>query len=721
MKLIQTFSKSLFILASGVLANSSQPPCNHIPVTTTEVDGNTQSLSGEESIAADTSFSIEAVWIGAPQWMGGVNNGYETFGGSIARGHNFFGSNLLPSQFVPVEIRFNSDSTQWSTVRVFKRYGYTSAGIGKFPGSAWDMTDSNNPRRLNLLTLECHTCAEPISGPPNFRWDPDTSANGKYEFLFVMLSDYDSTGLSYAGINILTSDPDVLYAWWPRVAAGHTFLETDSAVLRISPIIGLNLYPFETSIDLSWVYPGPDPDHFKLFYSTDSAADDFLTELDGTVRDFTHSGLVINQEYFYQIRAYDVNDSVIYSSRIKRTKTRETTISIDFYGQWDERNSYGGLWGYTDSVTGKEYALICSISEGLSIIDINTTPLVEVGFVSSSMFGVGTQEVRTYSHYAVVCRDGMQSGIIDLADVTNPQVIATIPGGEHTLQIYENYVFFAGGDSPTGVEVFDISNPISPESVSTYSPYYYHDYAIRNDTLAAFAIEGQGIDLLDISDIFNPAPIGHFNYQNSGSHNGVFSNDGRYLFVGDEIGQGNWTRVFDVSDPQDVSQVSDIIVDPFSVVHNCEIKGDHLYIAHYVDGLRIWNVSDPLEPYEVAFYDTYPIPNSGYNGAWGVYPHFASGKIIVSDRDYGLFVFESTLLGSSCCDGARGDINGDGQPTADLLDLTYLINDIYRGGPDAICKAEADLNGDGTWSTVHDLTYLINKMFRGGPDIPQCP
>jgi hypothetical protein len=50
-----------------------------------------------------------------------------------------------------------------------------------------------------------------------------------------------------------------------------------------------------------------------------------------------------------------------------------------------------------------------------------------------------------------------------------------------------------------------------------------------------------------------------------------------------------------------------------------------------------------------------------------------------------------------------------------------MINDIYRGGPDSPCPEEADLDNNGTPSTVLDLTYLINDIFRGGPDSPACP
>ena len=85
------------------------------------------------------------------------------------------------------------------------------------------------------------------------------------------------------------------------------------------------------------------------------------------------------------------------------------------------------------------------------------------------------------------------------------------------------------------------------------------------------------------------------------------------------------------------------------------------------------------------------------------------------NRPFGL-----TLVPTSCCTGIRGDYNGDGQD-ATVLDLTFLIDDIFRGGPPAACQDETDLNNDGQYGTVLDLTFLIDDIFRGGPSAPACP
>jgi hypothetical protein len=72
-----------------------------------------------------------------------------------------------------------------------------------------------------------------------------------------------------------------------------------------------------------------------------------------------------------------------------------------------------------------------------------------------------------------------------------------------------------------------------------------------------------------------------------------------------------------------------------------------------------------------------------------------------------------------CCIGIRGDINDDGID-ANILDLTYLVDRIFRGGPIPSCLIESDLNSDGTPANILDLTYLVDRIFRGGPTPGPC-
>jgi len=72
-----------------------------------------------------------------------------------------------------------------------------------------------------------------------------------------------------------------------------------------------------------------------------------------------------------------------------------------------------------------------------------------------------------------------------------------------------------------------------------------------------------------------------------------------------------------------------------------------------------------------------------------------------------------------CCIGNRGDCNFDGTDS-NILDLTFVVDRIFRGGPPAVCPEEADLNSDGATTNILDLTYLVDRIFRGGPPAGPC-
>jgi hypothetical protein len=64
----------------------------------------------------------------------------------------------------------------------------------------------------------------------------------------------------------------------------------------------------------------------------------------------------------------------------------------------------------------------------------------------------------------------------------------------------------------------------------------------------------------------------------------------------------------------------------------------------------VFDGSDPTNPVEVGFFDTFPNSDSAsFNGAWSVYPFFESNTVIVSDIERGLFVFEVDALSEPAC------------------------------------------------------------------------
>jgi hypothetical protein len=135
-------------------------------------------------------------------------------------------------------------------------------------------------------------------------------------------------------------------------------------------------------------------------------------------------------------------------------------------------------------------------------------------------------------------------------------------------------------------------------------------------------------------------------------HQGWITDDHKYMYIDDELdapGAGNvprfLSRIFDVSDLSTPRMVSVNTNGNPSIDHNQYVRGRYLYQSNYTSGLRVWDISNPLKPYEVAWFDTRPEDDgTGYNGAWGNYPYFNSGTILISDLERGLFITKMSIL-----------------------------------------------------------------------------
>jgi hypothetical protein len=110
--------------------------------------------------------------------------------------------------------------------------------------------------------------------------------------------------------------------------------------------------------------------------------------------------------------------------------------------------------------------------------------------------------------------------------------------------------------------------------------------------------------------------------------------------------------------------------------------------------------------------------------------------IILSDREY-VTTFSDTVANAfqpqykkgyldiqqsaSCCIVNRGNVNNDPDDIVNVVDITYLVNYLFREGPSPVCMPEANVNGDPLeLVNVVDLTYLVNYLFRGGSPPPSC-
>ncbi|HAX47963.1 MAG TPA: choice-of-anchor B family protein [Ignavibacteria bacterium] len=316
-------------------------------------------------------------------------------------------------------------------------------------------------------------------------------------------------------------------------------------------------------------------------------------------------------------------------------------------------NYYSAIWGYT-APDGKEYAIL-GCADGTAFYNItDTNNVTESGFVQglTSLW----REFKTFGHYAYIVSEAYGSGlqVVDLQYLPDSvSLVNTITFGgyarTHTISQEGPYLYLNGGDyNGGGIFIFDVSaDPVNPVKRGDWYVNYIHDCRVVNDTIWAAAIFDGYIYAIDAVDKDSMRTINRWlNVPLPGPHNTAITENGNHLYVTDEI--GGFPRLLKVWDVEDIMnpllvadwQPADI---DSSIVHNVEIYGNYALVAHYTCGVRLLDISNPAQPIEIAWYDTYP-QNNGftYDGCWGVYM-FPSGKIAASDRSTGLYVLRSSV------------------------------------------------------------------------------
>lgn len=336
------------------------------------------------------------------------------------------------------------------------------------------------------------------------------------------------------------------------------------------------------------------------------------------------------------------------------------------------------IWGWTDSTTGNEYALI-GLDNGTAFVDITDTDnLVYLGKLATATTASTWRDVKIYGDHAFIVSEagghGMQ--VFDLTRLRNvsspPQDFSqdaryTGIGNAHNIVINEqNGVAYPVGTDRNdafrgGVHFIDIQNPTSPVGIGGYGDNgYTHDAQVvtYNGPDADYigreifigANENQ-MAIADITDKDNPVEISTLGYSNLGyTHQGWFTEDQRFFILGDELDELNFgfnsrTLVFDLQDLDQPVLFMTYSGPTEAIDHNGYVKGDEFFLANYTAGIRVLDISDIANKNitETGFFDTFPDNNgASFNGVWSVYPYFESGKIIVNDSNTGFFVLKKS-------------------------------------------------------------------------------
>jgi hypothetical protein len=256
-------------------------------------------------------------------------------------------------------------------------------------------------------------------------------------------------------------------------------------------------------------------------------------------------------------------------------------------------------------------------------------------------------------------------------------------------------MLYAEGSSADPVRVISLANPIAPVQLTTFGIECHDMYVHNNRCYVAEGFQGT-VGVYDVTNPATPSLIRRIGIPASGYvHNAWTTEDDRYLMTTEET-SGKTVKMWDIQD-LDNAFITDTYLGPSNLAHNVHIKGTLAFIAHYGDGLRIVDITNPANIFEIGYYDTHP-GTTGFVGAWGVYPYYASDKVIISDISGGLFVFQFDDGSGSGQPPVVSDIPGQTVPLGGRF--TAIRADNFVADPD---HDDTDL----TWSWTGNTNLIV--------------
>ena len=349
------------------------------------------------------------------------------------------------------------------------------------------------------------------------------------------------------------------------------------------------------------------------------------------------------------------------------------------------------IWGFYDLNDNREYAII-GLRNGVGVVEVTdpTNPRV-VGSVASQ--STAWRDLKVYQYfdhedgrwksYAYVTADSASVGtmVIDLREL--PDSISA--GITSSNDISAHNVYLSNVDYATGVALtgmtpylhiagsnqqggsfnsYGLDNPQQPDPVylnaSSSRANYSHDVSSmivtdeRKDTQCVlsqafceifFDFNENDFQIWDKTNNVLPARLSTTSYQNvSYVHSGWYTEDKQVVLVHDELDESNFglnttVRLFELSDFRAPSLLSIWTGPTRAIDHNGFVRGNRYYMSNYTRGMTVLDISNPQDPIDVGFFDTFPVSDNGsFNGAWGVYPYLPSGNILISDISSGLYI-----------------------------------------------------------------------------------
>jgi choice-of-anchor B domain-containing protein len=417
------------------------------------------------------------------------------------------------------------------------------------------------------------------------------------------------------------------------------------------------------------------------------------------------------------------------------------------------------IWGHVDLNTGTEYAII-GLYNGTAVVSLaDPAAPKEIGTIAGSSTSWRDIKVLQYydealsrwKAYAYISSEGADNlQIVDLSQLPGSiRLVSADTAVTSAHNVYISHVDYTTNTALDGLEPalhivgqdavggsFTTYGLKSPEKLASYFPNsqavrsdYTHDAAsmVVRDARANQSCQNsrctvlmdfneQSVRLWDISQLNSAKALSDITYQNASYvHSGWWSEDQRYVFVHDELDERNaglntTVRVLNVDDLRN-PVLSKVWSGPTAAIdHNGYTRGNRYYISNYQRGTTILDITDPTNPLEAGFFDSFPSSDSAaFNGVWGTYPYLPSGLIISSDINSGLYVLRDQTKTSTA-----GQVSFKTASSQFAIGAPVQVTVQRPAGSGAVRVRYETLNGFGLAS---DGPYASGELSWGATDL----
>ena len=353
--------------------------------------------------------------------------------------------------------------------------------------------------------------------------------------------------------------------------------------------------------------------------------------------------------------------------------------SLELLFTWDDasieaselgNNRYNEVFGFTIGLD--EYAVIGS-TKGAHIFSLKEGEEELVAFIEGSTSGreIIHRDFDVYQNYLYMVADQGDGSTLQIIDLSNlPESVEEVySSNEYIIRAHNIFIdhekrrmYSCGGAlsgvvqgfaKPNHLSIFSLDDPENPkllldcrEQIGFWRLIgYVHDIYVRNDT--AYCNAGQkGMFVIDFSSLTDVKILGSLReYEHKGYNHQGFLHPTKNLYVMADETHGMDLKMVDVTDLKEMELLDRFttgVSAEYTVPHNAYWLGDYVYVSYYLDGVYIFDASDPTDVKAVYHYDTNELfPEDDFNGCWGVYPYLPSGRILASGMVNGLFVFWS--------------------------------------------------------------------------------